>query len=127
MSTPTYKRMTEREYKNYQRKMRRERELRRKYLFAALSFVVILVCVFSLKSITSKAVDESDIIYKYFKTYEVANDDTLWSIAKEHIDYEYYDDVNEYIDEVVSINHLNGDTILYGQSIIIPYFSAEFR
>lgn len=127
MSTPVYKRMTEREYKNYQAKLRRQKELRRKYIFTALSFVVVLIFVFSFKSITSNAVEETDATYKYFKSYVVDNDDTLWSIANEHIDYQCYNDVNEYIDEVVSINHLNNDTIMYGQSIVIPYFSAEYH
>lgn len=127
MSTVTYKKMTEREYRNYQRKLRRQRELRRKYVLAVLSFALILICAFTFKSFTSKAVEETDAMYKYFKSIEIGKDDTLWSIAKEHIDYSYYDDINEYIEEVMNINHLNDDTIKYGQCIIIPYFSEDFR
>ena len=92
-----------------------------------MSFLLILGIVFSVKAINSKAVEETNVTYKYFKSFEIGRDDTLWSIAKEHIDYSYYDDINEYIAEVVSINHLNDDTIKYGQSIIIPYFSNEFH
>ena len=61
---------------------------------------------------------------KYFKAFEIGKDDTLWKIAKEHIDYTYYDDINEYIEEVMCINHMKDDTIKYGQSIIIPYFET---
>lgn len=127
MSTVIYKRMTEREYRNYQRKIRRQKELRRKYFLAVVSFALILICVFTFKSFTSKAVEETDVTYKYFKSFEVSNGDTLWSIAKEYIDYSYYDDINEYIEEVVSINHLADDTIMYGQCIVIPYFSNEYH
>lgn len=127
MSTVNYNRMTEREYKNYQRKIRRQRELRRKYILAATSFILILVFAFTFKSFTAKAVEETDVTYKYFKSFEIGNGDTLWNIAEEHIDYSYYDDINEYIEEVVSINHLADNTIKYGQCIIIPYFSNEYH
>ena len=100
MSTVNYNRMTEREYKNYQRKIRRQRELRRKYILAATSFILILVFAFTFKSFTAKAVEETDVTYKYFKSFEIGNGDTLWNIAEEHIDYSYYDDINEYIEEV---------------------------
>jgi hypothetical protein len=127
MSTLVYSPLTEREYRNYKRKVRRQREIRNRIIFAVLSFLLILGIVFMVKAISSKAVEETDVTYKYFKSFEIGNDDTLWSIAKEHIDYSYYDDLNEYIDEVVSINHLKDNTIRYGQSIIIPYFSNEFH
>lgn len=127
MSTVAYKRMTEREYRNYQRKIHRQRELHRKYLLAVLSVALVLICAITFKSFTSKAVEETDVTYKYFKSFEVSNGDTLWSIAKEYIDYSYYDDINEYIEEVVSINHLEDDTIMYGQCIVIPYFSNEYH
>lgn len=127
MSTLVYSPLTEREYRNYKRKVRRQREIRNRIIFAVLSFLLILGIVFSLKAFTSNAVEETDVTYKYFKTCEIGNDDTLWSIAKENIDYSYYDDINEYIEEVICINHLKSDTIKYGQSIIIPYFSKEFH
>lgn len=126
MSTLVYSPLTEREYRNYKRKIRRQREIRNRIIFAIMSFLLILGIVFSVKAINSKAVEETNVTYKYFKSFEIGRDDTLWSIAKEHIDYSYYDDINEYIAEVVSINHLNDDTIKYGQSIIIPYFSKNF-
>ena len=79
------------------------------------------------KIISGFSSGDKNFLLTYFKSFEIGNDDTLWSIAKEHIDYSYYDDLNEYIDEVVSINHLKDNTIRYGQSIIIPYFSNEFH
>ncbi len=127
MSTLVYSPLTEREYRNYKRKIRRQREIRNRIIFAVLSFLFILGIIFSVKAITSKAVEDTDVTYKYFKAFEIGNDDTLWSIAKEHIDYTYYDNMNEYIEEVKSINHLKDDNIKYGQCIIIPYFSDEFH
>ncbi len=127
MSTPVYTPLTEREYRNYKRKIRRQRVIRNRIIFAVLSFMLILGIVFSVKAFNSKAVEETDVTYKYFKSLQIDKDDTLWSIAKEHIDYSYYDNVNDYIEEVKSINHLKDDTIKYGQCIIIPYFSDEFH
>ena len=127
MSTLVYSPLTEREYRNYKRKIRRQREIRNRIIFAVFSFLFILGVVFFVKAFNVKAVEETDATYKYFKSFEIGKDDTLWSIAKEHIDYSYYDDINEYIAEVVRINYLKDDTIKYGQSIIIPYFSNEFH
>jgi len=127
MSTLVYTPLTEREYRNYKRKIRRQRVIRNRIIFATLSFLFILGIVFSVKELNSKAVEETNVTYKYFKSFEIDKDDTLWSIAKENIDYTYYDNINEYIDEVKSINHLKDDTIKYGQCIIIPYFLDEFH
>ena len=127
MSTLVYSTLTEREYRNYRRRIRRQREIRNRIVFSILSFLFILGVVFSVKALNSKAVEETDVTYKYFKSFEIGKEDTLWSIAKEHIDYTYYDDINDYIEEVMNINHLKDDTIKYGQCIIIPYFSDEFH
>ena len=44
MNTDEYiKTRAQKHYKNYQRKIRRQRELRRKYVLAATSFILILV------------------------------------------------------------------------------------
>ena len=64
--------------------------------------------------------------YKYFKSVEVAKGDTLWSIAKDNIDYEYYKNTYDYVNEVKRMNSLTSDRIVAGSYIIVPYYSSEF-
>ena len=119
--------MTERELRNYKRKLRRQKELRRKLFLAILSVCIILTCVLSYSALISNASAEcDDISYKYFTSIEVESGDTLWSIAKEYKDEKFYDSTKDYVDEVVQMNHLSSTQITAGQFLIIPYYSTEF-
>ena len=119
--------MTERELRNYKRKLRRQKEIRRKIFLAILSVCIILTCALSYSALVSNASAEAgDISYKYFTSIEVAYGDTLWSIAEEYKDLEYYDSNQEYVDEVVRMNNLSSTQITAGQCLIIPYYSTEF-
>ena len=126
MSTVAYP-ITKREILNYRRKIRRQRELRKRVVLAALTLFLTLIFALSYNVIVSQANENTeDVTYKYFTYHQVTKGDTLWSIAESHIDYEFYDSIQEYVDEVSEINHLNGDTIKVGQSIVIPYFSGQY-
>lgn len=128
MSTFVYSPLTEREYRNYKRKVRRQRELRNKIIFTVMSLIIIVTAVFAFQSFVSKAQEENpDVTYKYFTSLEIEQGDTLWNIAQEYIDYGYYDNVQEYVDEVLDINNMSDDTIKAGQCIIIPYFSNIYQ
>lgn len=128
MSTLVYSPITEREYRNYKRKVRRQREIRNKIIYTVSTLVIVLAAVLSLHSITSQAQDENvEVTYKYFTNMEVEQGDSLWNIAQENIDYNFYDSIQEYVDEVIDMNNLSDETIVAGQSIVIPYFSNTYR
>ena len=59
---------------------------------------------------------------KYFTSYIVEKDDTLWDIAETYITPEY-DSIYEYIDEVMESNHLKSTDIKCGQMLIVPYYA----
>ena len=119
--------MTERELRNYKRKLRRQREIRRKIFLAILSVCIILTCVLSYGALISNASAEvDDISYKYFTSVEVESGDTLWTIAEEYKDIQFYDSTKEYVDEVIRMNNLSSSQITAGQFLIIPYYSTEF-
>lgn len=119
--------MTERELRNYIRKLQRQKEIRRKIVLAILSVCIILTCALSYSALISNASSEAtDISYKYFTSIEVSYGDTLWSIAEEYKDVEFYDSTEEYIEEVVRMNHLTSTSIKAGQFLIVPYYSTEF-
>lgn len=119
--------MTERELRRYKRVLRLRRERRRKCLTALGSvlavIVMVLVCTISYDSIESKA----NTGYKYYTSVTVGAGETLWKIADNYIDYDYYKDKSSYISEVCSINHLDDEgSITAGEMLILPYYSSEF-
>ncbi|MDD3184431.1 MAG: LysM peptidoglycan-binding domain-containing protein [Anaerostipes sp.] len=61
---------------------------------------------------------------KCFKSVQIQDGDTLWSIAKKHITDEY-STVNDYVEEVCEANHIGADDITEGMYIVIPYYAAK--
>ena len=109
-------------------KIVRQRELRKHLLiFAIILFSISFILVFWRMGLMSDAHTEDQAIsYKYYKSVSVAYGDSLWDIAKENISYDHYKDINIYLDEVRSINHLSDNNINAGSNLIIPYYSDKF-
>ena len=90
--------------------------------------LVALMCIFigciffsSLKTQAAPA----EISYKYYTSIQVQKGDTLWHIANAYMTEEYAD-VNEYIEEICSINHIEACEIHSGQYLTIPYYSDQY-
>jgi nucleoid-associated protein YgaU len=120
--------MTERELRSYKRTLKLRRERRRKCLSAVggvlAAVIMVLVCAFSYGSIDSKA----NTGYKYYTSVTVEAGETLWQIADDYIDYDYYKNKNSYLSEVCSINHLDNEgSITVGELLILPYYSSEYK
>ena len=120
--------MTDRELRSYKRSLRRQREIRRKCFTFLMTFCLIVICAISYHSInTSAHTTDEETNFKYYTSITVAYGETLWDIADNYIDYKEYDDKNDYIEEVRSINHLDEESaIRAGQHLIVPYYSTEF-
>lgn len=86
--------------------------------------VFVLIGVSSLVGSSSKA--SEDKRYKYYTSVEIRNGDTLWDIASEHMTGEYRN-LHEYVGEIKALNGLQSDSIRSGQSLVIPYYSAELK
>ncbi len=126
MNTLAYP-ITKRELLSYRRRIRRQRTIRRRVVLAILALFLTLIFTLSYNVIVTQAnADMSDISYKYFTFHEVVKGETLWSIAEENIDFEFYDSIQHYIDEVAAINHLKDDVIRVGESIVVPYYSNQY-
>ena len=108
-------------------RIRRQRELKKNFLICVMTICLIITCTISMNGFRSNAKDESTAVsYKYYKSISVANNDTLWSIAEQYMDDQHYDCINDYIEEVKSMNDLIDDVIHYGEYLIIPYYDSEF-
>lgn len=116
-----------REQRNYCRKIRRQRELRRKFILAGISLMLVLFFALSYHVLISQAnTGMEDISYKYFTSVQIQAGDTLWSLADRYADEMHYASQEQYITEVMEINHLTDEAIYAGNYLIVPYYSAEF-
>ncbi len=108
-------------------RVRRQREMMKNFLILAMTVCLIVTCSVVLSGFRSNAKDDStETSYKYYKSIVVSGDDTLWSIAEEHMDVEHYDSINDYINEVKAMNSLSDDAIHYGTHLIIPYYDNVY-
>ena len=111
-------------------KVRRQRIFRRQILLLGLFVALVLFIVsFLLSSFLSGATsDEYEPQFKYYKTITVHADETLWDIASNNISPDHYSNVNAYMNEICNINALRDSSSLNaGESLIIPYYSSEFK
>ena len=122
MNKSTYR--NNRRYRNTKRNLR----IGKKNLLVLVSLVLI-VNTFLTLGIVANAKDNDVPMYKYYKSYMVEKDDTLFSIA-----YDFNDEqcsrkqIKECVDEMMKINSLDHKgTICYGNYIIVPYYSTEYR
>lgn len=108
------------------RSSRRAALRNQKILLGSITFVIALTitCSILFGTINAQAAP-AEPSYKYYTSIQVQQGDTLWDIADTYITDEY-NDMNEYIREICSINHIDEDAIHAGQYLTIPYYSAEY-
>ncbi|MGI6070027.1 MAG: LysM peptidoglycan-binding domain-containing protein [Blautia sp.] len=94
----------------------------RRTVFAGILLVVLLFTGFSFNSPASIAQNRDTV--KYYTTVQVDAGDSLWSIAGEYMTPEY-EDMDDYIEEIKSINGLRGNLIQQGGYLSIPYYAAK--
>ncbi|MBR4085262.1 MAG: LysM peptidoglycan-binding domain-containing protein [Lachnospiraceae bacterium] len=119
--------MTKRELLIYKKQLQHKKILRRRIAICTLSLLLIFLFVLSFNNMVQATEELPETTYKYFTYYTVDKGDTLWSMAEEYIDYEFYDSIHEYVEEVKEINHMCNDIILVGETIVIPYFSNIYQ
>lgn len=109
-----------------QNRARRNRELKRRLLIAAFSFVLLitLVILFCVKSDAHEA--DKVTYFKYYKSIEIEPGDTLWSIADVYVNPEK-NNKNSFVKEVCYINNIDdASAIVVGDHLVIPYYD-EFH
>lgn len=90
------------------------------FLLIGLIFISV---IFITKTVTA---ERSSARTKTITSVEIQQGDTLWSIAKAHMTDEY-NDINDYIEEIMSTNSLSSDKIHVGNHIIVPYYVDPVR
>ena len=92
--------------------------------------LVILAVGLIIFRVTVSAASENSRVpeprYKYYTSVQIHQGDTLWSIAETYMTGEYQD-IYEYIDEVMEINHMGSDYLRAGERLCVPYYSSEYK
>ena len=113
----------------YLKEKRRREIMRTKFLIAIA--VIIVIAVFLLFMIPQRVGASSNIeqveTQKVYKSVEIQTGDSLWSIASDYYNDDYthihYDDINDYIKELKSMNSLKDDVIHSGANITVAYYT----
>lgn len=116
------------EYRRNRRAKALKQQKARKKLF--LLFCLTIIVMFGIgvgfgTLLTRAEEPETDASYKYYTNVEIASGDTLWDLADTYMDSTYYLSKTDYINEVMTINHMVSDRLITGQKVIVPYYSAE--
>ena len=85
-------------------------------------FIAIFFCVAGILNITAKGSEKP--VEKQYKSIQIAEGDTLWSIALKYNDTTISKNSTEdYIEDIMSINNLaRNDKITAGNYIIVPLY-----
>ncbi len=105
--------------------MRQQRERRRFVVLLLLTVLLVFGIGFGFGSLMTRAEEPEDTIpYKYYANIEIESGDTLWTIADDYMDSVHYVSRTDYINEVMTLNHMTTDQLISGQKIIVPYYSG---
>ena len=96
---------------------RRSTMISYKAVIFAILFCIMLIS-FVLGSVIVKGQSK-----RHFTNITVDEGDTLWSIAQANIDYDYYDSIYDYMEQLKDINNLTTDDINAGDNMIVIYYA----
>ena len=126
MDERVYEAFLNSEYRKQKNKMKRLRHFRRQCFLVLLTVLLILFLTVSYHAILSKATTGENISYKYYTSIAIAYGESLWSIADKYAGEEYAS-AEDYVHEVMKINHLQEEVLIAGQYLVVPYYSTEFK
>ncbi|MCR5031686.1 MAG: hypothetical protein K6A92_02365 [Lachnospiraceae bacterium] len=107
---------------------RRRREVRRNIIlcFTVSLILMVILCSLLIGKFTSRAAEMDSTSIKYYAKVELSYGETLSEVASDYMDA-HYASMNEYLDEVAFINHMEDpDHVPAGTTIILPYYSSDF-
>lgn len=111
------------------RNHRKIRALKCRLILSVFAIVLTVIGCLQFGELSSDAhgnSEEDPVSFKYYKSIEIEDGDTLWGIAEEYMTEEY-DSVQEYIAELKEVNHLVTDDIQSAQFLTVMYYDSEFK
>ena len=93
----------ERSYRNH---LRRTRQLTKRIFFSlAATLIAVFIGILTTGFLSRAQASSEPVHYKYFRSIMVYSGDTLSAISSRYMD-NHYTSVQDYIDEVCEMNHL---------------------
>ena len=92
-------------------------------VLAAGLLLMIGVFPFSRNMLTGRGVVSANapLTEVKYETVRIESGDSLWSIAKEHMN-PGYDNIYDYIDDIKECNHMTDDKVNSGCYLLVPYY-----
>lgn len=116
------------------RKARREQVLKeqstvRKRILIFCVTLILMFCVgVVFGSLLARAEEtEAEQMHKYYANIQIQKGDTLWEIADLYMDDRHYECRQEYILEVMRMNHMTDSHLTAGKKLIVPYYAKKAR
>lgn len=94
-------------------------------LISLLAAVLLIAGAFVIH--TSADTDSEDPIALsegYIGTYTINREDSLWTIAERYAN-DFHCDTNSYVTALREINHIDGEKILPGDTLVILYLNNQ--
>lgn len=86
---------------------------------------LVITLIFSIRAAaTANAGTADSSRTKYYASIQIEKGTSLWKIAGDYMTEEYLSE-QEYIEEVMQMNHLESDIIYEGAYLCVPYYSSE--
>ena len=107
-----------------------ERNRKRRVVRTVISFMFVSMIAFTMffagikvSAVTTDAQSlDTGSATKMYKSVMVEQNDCLWDIAERNMGVGY-NDINDYIEEIIIINNLTGTDIHFGEYICVPYYA----
>ncbi|WP_302416396.1 hypothetical protein [Blautia marasmi] len=107
------------------RKRTRRRRTNRAKLLGIGFLALVITLIFSVRAAaTANAGTADSSRTKYYASIQIEKGTSLWEIAGDYMTEEYHSE-QEYIEEVMQMNHLESDIIYEGAYLCVPYYSSE--
>lgn len=90
--------------------------------FSVLVLVACAIC-FCTKIDAENTGERVDDVISY-ESVLVCQGNTLWSIAREHLDQPTNADIQAYVQEIISLNNLSSCHIHSGNYILVPTYTS---
>ena len=110
-------------------KKRRQRIVRRQKLILVLGIAVILFVLLFLNHTLMTSAQNDNYVpkCKYYKVVTVHAGDNVSKIAGDYYDADHYENFENYVSEICSINQLSDSNLIKaGENLVVPYYS-DFR
>ena len=117
--------------KNYKQMKRKKANIRRnvKVFLVLPILLVVLAGTIYCGGVLSNAhgnLEEEPVGFKYYKSIEIKQGDTLWGIAQKYMTDEY-NSLQEYIEEIKELNGLTSDNLKESKHLLVAYYDASFK